>query len=142
MSLGSHGRLSRRDRLPISADINVVSLIDIAFVLLIIFMIAAPMLQGGVDVQLPRAVARPLSTKEGLIITVDRSGRVFVDREGMSFEQFRASVRAIVARRHPSGIFLRGDRNAPYGVVVRVLSVLRQAGIADVGMVTEDEQTP
>ena len=142
MSLGSHGRLGRRDRLPISADINVTSLIDIAFVLLIIFMIAAPMLQGGVDVQLPRAVARPLSTKEGLIITVDRSGRVFVDREGMSFEQFRASVRAIVARRHPSGIFLRGDRNAPYGAVVRVLAVLREAGIADVGMVTEDESTP
>ena len=130
----------RRGGLQVTADINVTSLVDIAFVLLIIFMIAAPMLQGGVDVQLPRAAARPLSVKEGLIISVDRTGRVFVDRDGMNFEEFRASFAAIHARRRPSGVFLRGDSRAPYGEVVKVLAVIRGAGIADVGLVAEDEE--
>ena len=123
-----------------TADINVTSLMDIAFVLLIIFMITAPMLQGGIDVQLPKAVARPLTTKEALIITVDRAGRVFVDRDGMTFEEFRASLPAIVASRSPTGAYVRGDSRAEYGVVLRVLGVLREAGIADVGMVAEDER--
>jgi biopolymer transport protein ExbD/biopolymer transport protein TolR len=137
-SLGGTGR-GRAGGLPVSADINVTSLIDIAFVLLIIFMITAPLLQGGVDVQLPRAVARPLSAKEGLIVTVNRNGRVFVDRDGMSYEEFRAGFRAMVSRRRPSGVYLRADRDAPYGSVVRVLAVIREAGVADVGLVTEDE---
>ena len=130
----------RRGSLPVTADINVTSLVDIAFVLLIIFMLTAPMLQGGVDVQLPRAAARPLSVKEGLIITVDRTGRVFVDRDGMSLDEFRASFRAIIARRRPSGVFLRGDSRAPYGDVVKVLAVIRESGIADVGLVAEEEE--
>ncbi len=129
----------RRGSLPVTADINVTSLVDVAFVLLIIFMITAPMLQGGVDVQLPRAAARPLSVKEGLIITVDRTGRVFVDRDGMTLDEFRAAFQAIINRRRPSGVFLRGDGRAPYGSVVRVLAVIREAGVADVGLVAEDE---
>ena len=129
-----------RGSVPVSDYINVTSLVDVAFVLLIIFMITAPMLQGGVDVQLPRAAARPLSVKEGLIVTVDRSGRVFVDKNGLSFEEFRASFRAILARRKPSGVYLRGDQRANYGDVVRVLAVIREAGIADVGLVAEDDQ--
>lgn len=137
---GTRRRRGGRSGLPVTADINVTSLMDIAFVLLIIFMITAPMLQGGVDVQLPRAVARPLSTKEGLIITVDRTGRVFVDREGMSYEEFKAGLPAIIARRQPSGVYLRGDGQAPYQAVVRVLAAIREAGISDVGLVAEDER--
>ncbi len=138
--MGTKAGLGRRGSLPLTADINVTSLMDIAFVLLIIFMITAPMLQGGVDVQLPKAVARPLTTKEALIITVDRSGRVFVDREGMTFDEFQASLPAIVASRSPTGAYVRGDSRAEYGAVLRVLAVLREAGIADVGMVAEDER--
>lgn len=136
----SRNRLGRRGALPLTADINVTSLMDIAFVLLIIFMITAPMLQGGVDVQLPRAVARPLTTMEALIISVDRAGRVFVDREGMTFEEFRANLPGIVASRSPNGAYVRGDSRAEYGFVLRVLAVLVEAGIADVGMVAEDER--
>ena len=135
-SLGS----GRRGAMQVTADINVTSLVDVAFVLLIIFMITAPMMQGGVDVQLPRATARPLSVKEGLVITVNRSGRVFIDRDAMSFEDFRTTFRAILARRKPSGVYLRGDKTAPYGDVVRVLSVIRESGVTDVGLVAEDEQ--
>lgn len=137
---GARTGISRRRGLPYTADINVTSLMDIAFVLLIIFIITAPMLQGGVDVQLPRTVARPLSVKEGLIVSVDQTGRVFVDREGMSFEEFRAGFGAMLARRQPNGVYLRGDRRAEYGTVVRVLAVIREAGVSDVGLVAEDER--
>ena len=72
-------RPRRRTRPGLNADINVTSLVDVAFVLLIIFMIAAPMMQGGVEVRLPRAQARPLESHQGLVVTVDRQGRIWVD---------------------------------------------------------------
>jgi biopolymer transport protein TolR len=121
------------------ADINVTSLVDVAFVLLIIFMITAPIMQGGVDVQLPRAEAKPLQEKQGLVVSVDQQGRVFVDQTGLSYEDFRAAFPAIVARRHPNGVYLQADRRVPYGDVVRVLAIMRQAGVADVGLVAEPE---
>ncbi len=122
-----------------AADINVTSLVDVAFVLLIIFMITAPIMQGGVDVQLPRAEARPLQPKEGLVVSVNRSGQIFVDETALSFEDFRAAFPAMVAARKPSGVYLRGDQRVQYGVVVRVLAVMRQSGIGDVGLVAEAE---
>jgi biopolymer transport protein TolR len=122
-----------------AADINVTSLVDVAFVLLIIFMITAPIMQGGVDVQLPRAEARPLQPKEGLVVSINRSGQIFVDETALSFEDFRAAFPAMVAARKPTGIYLRGDQRVQYGVIVRVLAVMRQSGIADVGLVAEAE---
>jgi biopolymer transport protein ExbD/biopolymer transport protein TolR len=132
-------RSRRRHRAGLNADINVTSLVDVAFVLLIIFMIAAPMMQGGVEVRLPRAEARPLESREGLVVSVDRQGRVWVDRTQFTFRDFRASFRAMVARRRPSGIYLQADRGASYGDVVRVLAVIRAAGIENVGLVAEPE---
>ena len=79
------------------------SLMDIAFVLLLIFMITAPMLQGGVDVELPKAVAKPLTTKEGLIISVDRTGRVFVDMDGIASRNSRRASRASSPGANPTG---------------------------------------
>jgi len=122
-----------------AADINVTSLVDVAFVLLIIFMITAPIMQGGVDVQLPRAEARPLQPKEGLVVSINRSGQIFVDETALSFEDFRAAFPAMVAARKPNGVYLRGDQRVQYGVIVRVLAVMRQSGIADVGLVAEAE---
>jgi biopolymer transport protein ExbD/biopolymer transport protein TolR len=135
-------RRSRRARAHLNADINVTSLVDVAFILLIVFMIAAPMMQGGVEVRLPRADARPLQANEGLVITVDRRGSVVVDQSTFSYADFRATFRAMVARRHPSGIYLQADRGAPYGDVVRVLAVIRAAGVENVGLVAEPEQEP
>ena len=128
-----------RGDLQLSADINVTSLVDVAFVLLIIFMITAPIMQGGVDVQLPRADARPLQPREGLVVSVDREGLIFVDETPLSYEDFRATFAAMVAARDPSGVYLRGDARVPYGEVVRVLAVMRSSGIANVGMVAEEE---
>ncbi len=131
--------LRGRGDLPLAADINVTSLMDVAFVLLIIFMITAPIMQGGVDVDLPRAEARPLQPKEGLVVSVDRQGRIFVDETPLSFEDFRASFPALVTARQPSGVYLRADRRVDYGQVVRVLAVMRLAGVRDVGLVAESE---
>lgn len=125
-----------------SADINVTSLVDVAFVLLIIFMIAAPMMSGGVDVQLPRAEAKPLPSTQAMVVSVDREGRIFIDETRVSYNDFRVTFRALVESRKPEGVYLRADRRVPYGQVVRVLAVIRTSGIKDVGLVAEEEQAP
>jgi biopolymer transport protein ExbD/biopolymer transport protein TolR len=130
---------NQRGDLPLNADINVTSLVDVAFVLLIIFMITAPIMQGGVDVQLPRAEARPLEPKEGMVVTVDRSGRIFIDETSVSYEDFKITFPSIVTAKKPSGVFLRADSRVPYGDVVRVLSVIRLSGVQSVGLVAQEE---
>ncbi len=134
------GGLGRRKRLLPTADINVTSLVDVAFVLLIIFMITAPMMQGGVALELPKAEARPLAPKEGIIVSVDRSGRIFIDQTRVTYDEFRAAFRAVVAKRATSDVYLRGDRRVPYGDVVRVLAAMRAAGVKNISMTTEDEE--
>lgn len=139
--LGGLGGGDNGDLQP-SADINVTSLVDVAFVLLIIFMIAAPMMSGGVDVQLPRAEAKPLPSTEAMVVSVDREGRIFIDETRVSYNDFRVTFRALVESRKPEGVYLRADRRVPYGQVVRVLAVIRTSGIKDVGLVAEEEDTP
>ena len=126
--------------LPLNADINVTSLVDVAFVLLIIFMITAPIMQGGVEVQLPRAEARPIQPKEGLVVTIDSRGRIFAGESPLSFAEFRAAFPALATSRGTQGVYLRADRRVGYGEVVQVLAVMRGAGINDVGLVAEEEE--
>ena len=137
--VGGSGGLRGHGELPLNADINVTSLVDVAFVLLIIFMITAPIMQGGVDVRLPRAEARPIEPKSGLVVTVDRSGRIFLDQSPLSYADFRATFPAFVRSRHPTGVYLRADGRVPYATVVQVLAVIRGAGVSDVGLVAEPE---
>ena len=111
-------------------------------VLLIIFMLTAPIMQGGVDVELPRAEARPLSPKEGMVVTVNRDGRIFVDQTPVTYRDFRVTFRSLVATRKPTGVYLQADDRVPYGDVVRVLAVVRGAGVQNVGLVAADESTP
>ena len=124
----------------LNADINVVSLIDVMMLLMIIFMITAPMMQGVVDVALPRAEARPLEPKSGLVVSVNRSGGIFVDQTKLSYDEFRASFKALAGQRRRDGVYLRADQGVPYGQVVRVLAVMRAAGVGDVGLVAEPEE--
>lgn len=138
MSLGG-GLGSQRGELNFNADINVTSLIDVVLVLLIVFMITAPIMQGGLDVELPRAEARPLQPKEGMVVSVNRDGKVYVDNTPVSYRDFRATFRALVAQRKPEGVYLQADARVPYGEVVKVLAVIRTAGIANVGLVAADE---
>jgi biopolymer transport protein ExbD/biopolymer transport protein TolR len=140
MGVGGIGGIGGgRGDLPLNAEINVTSLVDVMMVLLIVFMITAPMMQGGVDVELPRAEARPLEPKEGMVVTVDRSGRIFVDQTEVSYADFRVTFASLVAARKPSGVYLRGDNGVPYGEVVRVLAVIRGAGVQNVGLVAQEE---
>jgi biopolymer transport protein ExbD/biopolymer transport protein TolR len=139
MAANLGGGLGRRRMSP-TADINVTSLVDVAFVLLIIFMITAPIMQGGVEVQLPRTTAGPVSAKEGIVVTVDRQGRIFIDETPVTYDQFRGSFKALVARRNASSVYIRGDRRAAYGDVVRVLAVVRESGVQNVGLTTDDEE--
>ena len=133
----------RRRELALNAEINVVSLIDVILLLLVIFMITAPMMQGGVDVALPKADAKPLDQpKSGLVVSVDRTGAIYVDQTKMTLPEFRASFRALASNRVRDGVYLRGDAGVPYGVVTQVLAVMRAAGVGDVGLVTEPESTP
>ena len=127
----------RKERTPLNAEINVVSLIDVMMLLMIIFMITAPIMQGGVDVKLPTADAKPLDPKGGMVVTVNRKGEIFVDESEMSFEAFRASFKALAGKRGSQGVYLRADEGVNYGAVIRVLSVMRQAGVGDIGMVAE-----
>ena len=133
----------RRRELALNAEINVVSLIDVILLLLVIFMITAPMMQGGVDVALPKADAKPLEQpKSGLVVSVDRSGAIYVDETKMTLPEFRASFRALASKRARDGVYLRGDASVSYGVVTQVLAIMRAAGVGDVGLVTDPETGP
>jgi len=127
--------------LPLKADINVTSLVDVAFVMLIIFMITAPIMQGGVDVDLPKADARPLAANEGMIVTIDRQGQIFLDETEVSYQEFRVTFAALVQRTNTSAVFLRADRVVPFGQVVRVMAVLRNAGVKT-SVIAEEEDVP
>ena len=129
-----------RGDLEVSADINVTSLVDVAFVLLIIFMITAPIMQGGVEVQLPRADTQALQPKDAMTITVDQQGRIFVDDNELTFEEFRGAFAGLVAATDPTGVYFRGDERVQYGIIVRVLAVIRSAGVTNLSIVAEPER--
>src|SRR5262249_35257149 len=129
----------RRERYELNGDVNVVSLIDVMLLLLVIFMITAPMMQGGVDISLPVAQSRPLESKDGLAVTVNSKGEIFIGREKFSLGDFRVSFKTVAQNRTRNGVYLRADKSVEYGVVVQILAIMRANGVADVGLVTEPE---
>ena len=133
------GGLRGHGELPLNADINVTSLVDVAFVLLIIFMITAPIMQGGVDVRLPRAKVGAIEPKQGLVVTVDADGKIYLDQAGLSYDDFAATFPAFVRTKRPTGVYLRADGRVAYARVVQVLAVIRGSGVQDVGLVAEPE---
>ncbi len=136
------GRASRNDRhggLPVRAEINVTSLVDVAFTLLVIFMITAPILQGGVEVAIPRAPAAPLQVSEGLVISVDRDGAIFVEEDQVDRDDFAALVGTLVERTGAETVYVKGDRDVDYGSVLWVIGALKRAEIEAVSLVAEPE---
>ena len=120
------------------AEINVTPLVDVMLVLLIIFMVTAPMLTQGVDVNLPQANAKALKAEEErLVITVDANSRIFIGKQPVEFNRMSKALAAIVERRQDRQVFFRADRAVPYGFVVKVIAEVRNAGIEKLGMVTE-----
>ena len=136
------GRRRRGERVPLNAEINVVNLIDVMLLLMVIFMLTAPMMQGGVDVSLPKADAQPLEARKGMVVSVTADGGIVVDETRLSMEEFRGAFAAIAANEMRDGVYLRADQNVPYGTVVQVLAVIRGSGVSDVGLVAEPESAP
>jgi TolR protein len=122
------------------AEINVTPLVDVMLVLLIVFMVAAPMMVVGVPVELPRTAApRAAAPRPPLVLTVARDGRLFLRQEEIAEAGLVARLRAELAEVPERPVYVRGDREAPYGVVLRAMGRLSQAGIARVALIAEAE---
>jgi biopolymer transport protein TolR len=131
------------------AEINVVPYIDVMLVLLVIFMITAPLLTQGVKVDLPQADARPLEedAKRPLVVTVDRGGSYFVtyddDRtQPVTTQELMEKAAAIIRLNKDIPVLVKGDRDVPYGLVVGAMVLLQQAGAPKVGLITEPREEP
>ncbi len=123
------------------SNINVTPLVDVMLVLLIIFMVTAPMMQTGIDVDLPESRATAIPVKEErLVITVKKDGKIFLNDYEVSLDTLGDKLKGIYQNRPQRGIFLRADKNLPYGYIVKVMSVIREAGIYKLGMITEPEK--
>ncbi|MCA9511607.1 MAG: protein TolR [Myxococcales bacterium] len=122
------------------ADINVTPLVDVMLVLLIIFMVTAPMMQQGVDVDLPKTSTQPLRvTDDPLILTVKKDGTYLLGKTEVPLSELEAKLAAIFEARGAKELYLRADRAAPYGTVVKAMAAAREAGAQQLGVVTEAE---
>lgn len=126
---------SNTDRL--MSDINVTPFVDVMLVLLIIFMVTAPMMVQGVDVALPEVTAKPLQTeKEPLIITINQENKVFINDFEVSVGFLQDKLKQVLENRTDREVYFRADKSIPYGVVVQVMSEIKDAGVDKLGMVT------
>lgn len=137
--------MSRSKRKPMS-DINVVPYIDVMLVLLIIFMVTAPMLTQGIKVDLPVLDADPVQSDnqdEPIIVSIDLNGAYYLDMSGdaktpQELEQIIQKVSSILAQKPETSVLVRGDKSVEYGAVVALMSALQGAGAKGVGLITED----
>lgn len=137
-SLGNgSGRGGRR----MMSEINVTPFVDVMLVLLVIFMVTAPMMQQGIDVELPKTQTTGIKTnEEALVVTVKRDGVVFVQRAEVPMAELEPKLTAIFESRADKEVFLRADARVEYGIVAKTLAILRRAGARSIGMVTEPER--
>ena len=120
------------------SEINVTPFVDVMLVLLIIFMVTAPMMQQGIDVDLPETTTQPLRVRsEPLILTVQKDGKYYLARREIPAAELRAKLEAIFEGRDDKEICLRADKEAAYGLVVVAMAAAREAGAKKLGMVTE-----
>ena len=120
------------------AEINVTPLVDVMLVLLIIFMVTAPMLSMGIDVNLPRVKSKSVDvTEEKLVLTINETKDIFLNKTKLQLGEINSKLEAIFSNRIDREIFLRADKNVPYGFVVEVMSEVRKAGVDKLGMITE-----
>jgi len=123
------------------AEINVTPLVDVVLVLLIIFMVTAPMLQMGIDVNLPRVKSKSVDiSEEKLVLTINGAKEIFINKTKIPATDLRAKLESIFTTRIDKEIFMRADKNVPYGFVVEVMSEIRKAGVDKLGMITEPPQ--
>lgn len=117
------------------SEINVTPLVDVMLVLLIIFMVTAPLLQQGIDVNLPQAKGRDLPPEERVNIVIKKDGSIYLNETALSRKALGAKLRAI-SKVNPN-VYLKADKNVPYGLVAQVMGEVKEAGIEKLGMITE-----
>lgn len=123
------------------AEINVTNLVDVVLVLLIIFMISAPLLQSGIEVDLPKTRTAALDEQaEGVVLTIDKKGGVFINDVWTTFPNFEKNLDRELRRLGKSSVFLRADSLVPYGAVVNVIGRLKTMGIEELGLITDKEK--
>jgi len=119
------------------ADINVTPFVDVVLVLLIIFMLTAPILQSGIEVDVPKTKTIKEITEEKLVISIDRSQRVFLGNDPININQIGPTLRQKMRDPSRQSIFLRADQNVPFGAFAAVMDAVKQSGITNVSIVTE-----
>jgi biopolymer transport protein TolR len=117
------------------SEINVTPFVDVMLVLLVIFMITAPLLQQGIDVNLPQPKGKEMSPTERVVITVKKDGKIYVNKSRTDINRLKSKLTGLSDR----NVFLKADKDVPYGVVVDVMGELREIGIEKLGMVTESK---
>ena len=119
------------------SEINVTPFVDVMMVLLVIFMITTPMLQQGVDVSLPKARGKALPASERVVVTVKKNSRVYINKAEVATTEIQKKLKLIFAGKENKEVFLKADKNVPYGLVATIMGEIREAGIDKLGMVTE-----
>ena len=120
------------------SDINVTPFVDVMLVLLIIFMVTAPMMIEGLNVDLPEATAKPLdSEKEHLVITIDKNHLVYINDFKVNVDSLGDKLSKTLQGRSDREVYLKADKNIPYGIVVQVMAEIKKAGVEQLGMITE-----
>jgi biopolymer transport protein TolR len=119
------------------ADINVVPLVDVVLVLLVIFMVTAPMLYRGLDINLPQTATNTIKPEQRVVVTVERDRQIYMDKDLVPLIQLQPRLAALHRANTEVSVFLRADRDVPYGTVVQVMDSIKKAGIDKLGMVTD-----
>jgi biopolymer transport protein TolR len=128
----------RNDNRGIMAEINVTPLVDVMLVLLVIFMVTAPMMQQGVQVNLPKADTKAMTPLEDtVVVTVEKSGKIFINKDQIPAADLRGKLAEMFVSREKKEVFLKADAGVPYGEVVKAMADIKGAGIERLGMVTE-----
>ena len=119
------------------SDINVTPFVDVMLVLLIIFMVTAPMMMQGVDVNLPEATTKPLvAQKDNLVISIDKDQQVHINDFAVEVDYLREKLQKILQNRADRAVYFKADRSIPYGMAVKVMAEIKGAGVEKIGMVT------
>ncbi len=120
------------------SEINVTPLVDVMLVLLIIFMVAAPMMMQGVDVNLPKTTTKNIkTTDEPLMLTVNKKKEIFLENHPVELDRLELKIKKIFENRREKEVMLRADKDVPYGFIIDVMARVKNAGISKLGMVTE-----
>ncbi len=129
----------KKFRLPYTPipDINITALVDVTLVLLIIFMVTAPMLRSALDIQIPEAANAITTTEEGIEVNITKDGTIYIDKTPVPIEQFEIAFQQVFAPASHQPVFLWADQEVPYRQVLRVIDILRGVGVQDLGLVAE-----